>query len=108
MIALTISDNTRELRSRKDLEEHWVVQLLQGHRGDGRRPCIKLDVKGQGIDLIFTWGSCRGGSGGGGLAEVSARQRGMIDIWNKHMDGRDEVSPGVIISLVQETFRYLS
>jgi hypothetical protein len=90
-------------QQRDGIDEGWISRTIQGLRHDGQSVCVRVTVKGDGIDLALTAGSCPPGQGG---RQPTARERALIEAWSKCAVSSDaNFPPGRLIQCLKELQR---
>jgi len=93
MISLRINNNSQ---SDAKIEEQWIREQIQNRRSNEKSICVEFEVHCGDVNMIFPFGNCSSGSGGGSKQKLSKRALKLIDGWEKAKDKK--LDPGLIIS----------
>lgn len=90
-------------QQREGIDEGWIVRTIQGLRRDGEAVCVRVTVKGDGLDLAVTVGSCPPGQGG---RQPNPRERAVFDLWSGcGLSDDGEFPPGQLIRCLKQLER---
>jgi len=97
-IRIRIGQDEREL-SRAD--EHWIINRIKQEEADHASVCVRVFIKGSGVDLVLSSGGCSGTGVGGGRRPNSHEQE-IFDLWHKFgLDTKDLV-PGKVNAFLKQ------
>lgn len=98
MISVWINGEQRE-----GVDEGWIARTIQGLRRDGEDVCVRINVKGGGLDLAVSAGAC---APGGGSRQPTAAERRIFDLWNAcDLQGQADFPPGRLIQCLKRLER---
>jgi hypothetical protein len=101
MISVRINDQQRE-----GLVESWIAQTVNGFRHDRQAVCVRVTVKGGGLDLMVTAGGCQASPGAS--RPPNERERRVLDRWKAcGLDGDPDFSVGQLIRCLTQLEREL-
>jgi hypothetical protein len=92
-------------RQRDGVDEGWIAQTIQGLRHDGESVCVRVNVKGDGLELAVTAGNCPASRGG---RPPTSRESAVFDVWSRCSVSADvDFSSGQLIRCLKELERVL-
>ena len=83
-----------------DIDESWIAQQIVRRKQDGVPVCVIVKIELNGQTMTLSSGDCVRGGGGGWTP--SSQQQEIIDLWNKHHLGEDEIKPGELIAFLKQ------
>jgi hypothetical protein len=90
-------------QQRDEIDESWIAQRIEGLRHDGESVCVRVTVKGDGIDLQLSAGNCPTGQGG---RPPTARERAIFDAWSRcGASSNANFPPGELIQCLKQLQR---
>lgn len=78
MIKLKIAGIEQELSS---LSESWIHEQIKLRQRDGLSVCVRVFVKSEYIDLVFSSGECPTSSNSG--RKANSKESSICDLWDK-------------------------
>src|SRR5438552_12046653 len=90
-------------QERDGIDEGWIARNVEGARRAGKAVCVRIAIKGGGLDLLVTAGVCPGGAGG---RAPTAREQQILERWSRcGLSGVAEFDPGHLIRCLKEIER---
>lgn len=93
MLILRINQNSQ---MNSEIKERWIREQIQNRRVKNESICVEFEVHCDDVNMIFPFGNCSNGSGGGGKSQLSKRALRLIDDWKEVKDKK--INPGLVIS----------
>ena len=91
----------KEVRDLKEVDESWVNQRINRMRSDQLEPCVQVTFDEPDARFTLSTPSCVGGGAGLGRP-VSAKERGLLELWNKLHLGTDTFASGNLIAFLKQ------
>lgn len=82
-----------------DVAPQWIHQQLHRRRADDLSVCVQARIIAVGVDVLLTTPECGGGSG---TRVPHARERRVIDLWQKLHLHEPSAPAGNLIAFVQQ------
>lgn len=96
MISVRIGNEERQC----PVDPNWVNQQLKGRRGDGAAPCVRIQIKSDGVDIMLASKACGGGAGGG--RRPNGQEQALFDLWTKHHLDQPDFAGGNLVSFLKQ------
>lgn len=100
MVTITIGRDSRTLNYRRDIDESWITQGINGRRRDGLNICVKVSIQAEGVNIILSSGDC-GQSGGGGRRATGSEVE-LFDLWHSRRLHLASINPGDLIAFLKQ------
>lgn len=97
-IRIRIGQDERDLAQ---ADEHWIISRIKQEEANQGSVCVRVFIKGNDIDLIFSSGGCSRGSGGNGRQFTDKEQK-IIDLWSKHGLNAKHLAPGEVNAFLKQ------
>lgn len=102
MNAIKIGNDERPIAG---ADAQWITQEIVGRRKDGENVCVVISIKTAELDMRLATPAC-GGAGGRGR-EPTARERSVLELWQKLHLNEVDFSPGNVVAFVKQVGHYL-
>ena len=99
---ITIGNQTRPL---EDAGGDWITSQINGRRKDGQSVCVRVSISMPGANIPFATCTCASAGGGSGGRPPNARERELIDLWNRHHLGESQFNAGDVVAFVRAVLR---
>ncbi|MEW6168640.1 MAG: hypothetical protein AB1651_13225 [Pseudomonadota bacterium] len=100
MIRVKIGNEERDYGA---ADPQWINQSLNGHRGNGGSPCVRVTVRGDDVDMVLTTAACP--KGGGGRVPTQ-RERELFDLWDKRGLNEPQFTGGNLVAFLKQLRGY--
>lgn len=93
--------------SKKSIDEDyesWVNQQINNRRKDGQIICVRVFIKEEQINLILSSRKC---PSIGGSRPLHAKEKVIVDLWNKCRLNTSDFHGGNLIAFLKQVRRYL-
>jgi hypothetical protein len=93
--------------SKKSIDEDyesWVNQQINNRRKDGQIICVRVFIKEEQINLILSSREC---PSIGGSRPLHAKEKAIVDLWNKYRLNTSDFHGGNLIAFLKQVRRYL-
>lgn len=88
-------------RSLCDIDESWIAQQILRRRQNGAPVCIVVKIESNGQSMTLASAGCARG-GGNGSWIPSPQQQQIINLWNRHNLGANDIKPGELIAFLKQ------
>lgn len=96
-IRIRIGQDEREL---SQADEHWIISRIKQEEANQGSVCVRVIIKGDGVDMVVSSGGCSGGGGGG--RQANAREQVIFELWNKHGLNGKHLAPGEVNAFLKQ------
>jgi|SRR6267143_4277432 len=104
MISLTIGSDSREIKTKSDIDESWINHQIGGRRADGLSVCVRVTIREDNLDMILSTPGCGGGLGGG--RQANPAERSMFDLWAKRGLNDPNFTGGALVAFLNQLIRH--
>ena len=96
-IRIRIGQDERELAQ---ADEHWIISRIKQEEANQGSVCVRVIIKGDGVDMVVSSGGCSGGGSGG--RQANAREQEIFELWNKHGLNGKHLAPGEVNAFLKQ------
>jgi len=100
MVTVKIGGDSRELHSRREIDEAWISQQISGRKRDGQRICIQVLIIEGDINLVLSSSGCVGSLGS--PREATTAENEILKLWNNRRLNIDVITTGSLIAFLKE------
>lgn len=97
-IRIRIGQDERELAH---ADEHWIISRIKQEEANQGSVCVRVIIKGDGVDMVVSSGGCSGGSGGGSR-QPNAKEQEIFELWDKHGLHGKHLAPGEVNAFLKQ------
>ena len=93
--------------SKKSIDEDyesWVNQQINNRRKDGQIICVRVFIKEEQINLVLSSREC---SSIGVSRSLIAKEKAIVDLWNKCRLNTSDFHGGNLIAFLKQVRKYL-
>lgn len=100
MVTITIGVDSRVLNHRRDIDESWITQEINGRLRDGQAFCVKVSIRTDDVDILLSTGDCPKSIGGGRKATGSEVE--LFELWNSRRLNVGGINAGNLIAFLKQ------
>jgi hypothetical protein len=103
MITLKIGSDSREIRTKSDIDEGWINRQINGRRADGKTVCVQVVIRDTDLHMIFSTPGCGGGLAGG--RQPNPSESAIFDLWAKRGLNDSNFTGGNLIAFLHQLLK---
>jgi hypothetical protein len=101
MISVKVGNDEKPL---DDVSPDWIVQQIERRRRDGIAVCVVVSVRTTDLNMHLSTPECAGGAGG---RPPNARERAVLELWQKHGLNEAGFAPAHVVAFLVQLKRVL-
>jgi hypothetical protein len=103
MITLRIGSESREINSKRDIDESWINSQINRRRQDGLSICAQVTIHDDNLNIVLTTPGCGTGIGGG--RQPNPSERTVLDLWAKRGLNDYDFTVGNLIAFLDQLLK---
>lgn len=97
MNRIVIGDTERALEA---ATESWIIHQIRERQSDNQSVCVKVILKGDGVDMILATPEC--GSGGAGGRGPNSKEQELFDKWDSRHMNKSDWAVGNLVAFLKQ------
>jgi hypothetical protein len=100
MVTLQIGNDSREIRTKSDIDETWINQQINRRRAEGQKVCVRVTIDEGNVRLLLATPGC--GTGIGSPRPLNSSERDLFELWSGRGLDRIDFTGGSVIAFLRQ------
>jgi len=97
MIKVSI-DGTEKIDN--EIDERWIAQQINKRKDEGKTPCVIVEIRENGIDMILSTPNCSHSAGGSRKPTINEER--ILNLWEKNHLKSDSFAGGNLVAFIKQ------